>query len=206
MFYDYPSTPHERIHGPSGYEDYRTYKEWLRDEFEFRCVYCLKRERWATDDEDRIFGADHVFPKGLPQYEHLECEYTNLIYSCNRCNTAKLTAILIDPCREGFSTHLRIKPSGEIEWLTVEGEKIVRKLKLDSPGRTRFRRWLLEFHRAALTKPDGDTAKLLRYLMSYPDDLPDLGSMRPPRGNTKPEGISRSHFERRKRNELPETY
>jgi hypothetical protein len=206
MFYDYPSTPHERIHGPAGYEDYRNYKAWLRDEFEFRCVYCLKRERWAMDDEDRIFGADHVVPKGLPQYRHLECEYTNLIYSCNSCNTAKLTAILIDPCREGFSSQLRIRPNGEIEWLTVEGEKIVRKLKLNSPTRTRFRRWLLEFHWVALEKPDGDTAKLLRSLMSYPDDLPDLGRMRPPGGNTKPDGIARSHFERRRRNELPATY
>jgi hypothetical protein len=128
------------------------------------------------------------------------------LYSCNRCNTAKLTAILIDPCQEGFSSHLRVKPNGEIEWLTVEGEKIVRKLKLDSPGPTRFRRWLLEFHCAALAKPDGDMARQLRYLMSYPDDLPDLSCMRPPGGNTKPEGITRSHFERRKRKELPEIY
>jgi hypothetical protein len=36
--------------------------------------------------------------------------------------------------------------------------------------------------------------------------LPDLDALRPPGGNTRPEGIVDSHFERRKRGELPDTY
>lgn len=45
----YTSTPHQRRHGPSGYDSYEAYKPWLRDEFVFRCVYCLEREMWYPD-------------------------------------------------------------------------------------------------------------------------------------------------------------
>ena len=34
--FDYPRQPHERRHGPSGYDPYGGYKPWLRDEFTFR--------------------------------------------------------------------------------------------------------------------------------------------------------------------------
>jgi hypothetical protein len=27
--------------------DYESYRPWLRDEFAFRCVYCLTRETWG---------------------------------------------------------------------------------------------------------------------------------------------------------------
>src|ERR1700682_3612702 len=45
----YPSEPHQRKHGPAGYTNYEEYKPWLRDEFTFRCVYCLERELWYPD-------------------------------------------------------------------------------------------------------------------------------------------------------------
>ena len=45
----YPRELHERRHGPLGYLDYGDYRPWLRDEFQFRCVYCLCRERWFPD-------------------------------------------------------------------------------------------------------------------------------------------------------------
>jgi len=46
MPFIFPSVAHVRKHGPVGYTDFTTYKPWLRDEFQFRCVYCLERERW----------------------------------------------------------------------------------------------------------------------------------------------------------------
>ena len=46
---------------------------------------------------------------------------------------------------------------------------------------------------------------LYKELMGYPRRLPDLSTLRP-RGNTRPEGIRQSYFERRKRGELPEVY
>lgn len=42
----YPAAPHARRHGPQGYANYPEYKDWLRDEFTFRCVYCREREQW----------------------------------------------------------------------------------------------------------------------------------------------------------------
>jgi len=46
MPFVYADRPHVRKHGPAGYTEFPTYKPWLRDEFHFRCVYCLERERW----------------------------------------------------------------------------------------------------------------------------------------------------------------
>ena len=57
--YRYPSRPHLRKHGPRGYRTAVDFRPWLRDEFLFRCVYCLERE------------------------------YDNLLYVCQACNLRK---------------------------------------------------------------------------------------------------------------------
>ena len=54
--FDYPSAPHVRHHGPQGYLDYKHYKPRLRDDFSFRCVYCLCRETWFPDGEAYFGG------------------------------------------------------------------------------------------------------------------------------------------------------
>ena len=54
--FDYPA-PHLRRHGPMGYADYASYRPWLRDEFSFRCVYCLLREQWGR--VRGLFDLDH---------------------------------------------------------------------------------------------------------------------------------------------------
>src|SRR5258708_6259440 len=46
--FQYPAAPHVRRHGPQGYADAASFRPWLRDEFTFRCVYCLQREVWGT--------------------------------------------------------------------------------------------------------------------------------------------------------------
>ena len=53
--YRYPEKRHRRRHGPEGYEDLQSFRPWLRDEFLFRCVYCLQREQWPN-----IVGAFHI--------------------------------------------------------------------------------------------------------------------------------------------------
>jgi hypothetical protein len=42
--------------------------------------------------------------------------------------------------------------------------------------------------------------------MGFPDNLPDLSCLCPPGGNSRPEGLDRSHLARKKRGELPDTY
>ena len=57
----YAAVPHPRKHGPQGYANYQEYKDWLRDEFVFRCVYCLEREMWYPS-RAAAFSVDHVIP------------------------------------------------------------------------------------------------------------------------------------------------
>src|SRR4051812_47962992 len=85
-------------HSPQGYRQYNKYKPWLRDEFLFRCVYCLYRESW-TDFGHAVFGVDHAKAKTF--YPSEECEYENLLYACNRCNSAKgVKKLPLDPIRD----------------------------------------------------------------------------------------------------------
>jgi hypothetical protein len=47
---------------------------------------------------------------------------------------------------------------------------------------TRYRRELLELLRAAQINPEELTAARVRDLLGFPDELPDLASLRPPGG------------------------
>ena len=58
--FDYPAQPHIRRHGPIGYADYASFRPWLRDEFVFRCVFCLRRESWG-----QAFGEFAIVPRYL---------------------------------------------------------------------------------------------------------------------------------------------
>jgi hypothetical protein len=48
--------------------------------------------------------------------------------------------------------------------------------------------------------------QLHQRLMGFPDDLPDLSRLRPPGGNSRPEGIEESYFAQRQRGESPAFY
>jgi histone H3/H4 len=65
-----------------------------------------------------------------------------------------------------------------------------------------YERLLLDVISLARTKDP----VLYSQLMGFPEDLPDLARKRPPGGNSRPNGISKSWRSRRVRNELPETY
>lgn len=83
--FQYPPALHERRHGPQGYSDYASFRPWLRDEFGFRCVYCLRREQWELCRG--IFHIDHFVPVSQdPTRLH---DYDNLLYTCVSCNFAK---------------------------------------------------------------------------------------------------------------------
>lgn len=78
---------------------------------------------------------------------------------------------------------------------------MVQALDLNGPDATEFREVWIDILRLA----QEFNPELFRRLMGYPDDLPDLGSLRPPGGNTRPEGVAQSQFERRKCGELSDT-
>jgi len=83
--FEYPTSPHARRHGPAGYKDYSSYRDWLRDEFTFRCVYCLHRELWNS--RGGTFHVEHFMPASVDPDG--ECEYPNLLYACATCNETK---------------------------------------------------------------------------------------------------------------------
>ena len=69
----YPEVPHSRRHGPKGYADCYQYHPWLRDEFSFRCVYCLSRERWGKGHYDTTLAQNpHALRVGICFQEQIE--------------------------------------------------------------------------------------------------------------------------------------
>lgn len=196
--FEYPAGPHRRRHGPEGYDDYHSYRDWLRDEFTFRCVYWLHRERWEA--RGTTFHIEHSIPiRGYPDGER---DYSNLLYACAMCNEAKKAILGVpDPCKMPFHECLRILPDGKIETLNDAGRKLTQVLRLGSARNVSNRyRWMRTLQALSSANPG-----LYREFLSFPDDLPDLRKKHVP-NNTRPEGIETCYFALRERGELPATY
>jgi HNH endonuclease len=196
--FDYPPFPHRRQHAPMGYLATASFRPWLRDEFSFRCVYCLRRERWEPGASG--FEIEHVLPVG--RHPELALAYSNLVYACSICNLAKRDLAIADPIRVFTSKDLMVERDGRLTPLTNAASILVQQMDLNDPNYVTWRSWMIRIvELAARFDPE-----LHRNLLAYPDDLPDLASLRPPGGNALPEGTAQSHFARRSRGELPERY
>jgi hypothetical protein len=202
--FNYPSGPVVRRHGPQGYLDYKHYKPWLRDEFSFRCVYCLCRETWFPDGQ-AYFGSDHIL--GQSQTPARLSTYDELVYACCMCNAWKKDfPAAVDFSSLACAAHLEGQPDGTLRGLTRQGEVLIDVCALNRPDLVSFRRDMRMLI-ALLAERRGETAQQLRKrFLGYPDDLPDLARLRPPGGNWRSEGLAISYFERRRRGELPDTY
>lgn len=195
--YAYPEDIRARKHGPLGYSHYDKYRDWLRDEFEFRCVFCLRRETWSG--RVGVFHLDHQAPRSAGGGH----EYSNLLYVCAACNLIKGGRTTASPERTAFNKALKVNGDGTIEALTLEGQRIIRELRLDSPDHTSFRRRKLADLRAFMAAGDVDSIKRL---CGYPDDLPDLRRKSPPGGNIRPKGVGECYFVQREEGRLAELY
>ena len=187
-----------RCHGPQGYADAASYRPWLRDEFAFRCVYCLQRESWESVKAE--FDLDHFLPVSKHPIEMLQ--YEQLLYACASCNSAKRDRDIPDPMESLLSRSIRVRSDGVLDPVTSAASAIVWQLGLNLPRMVTYRAMWIDVIRLAKEH----NPNLFRQLMAYPDDLPDLSILRPPGGNTRPEGIAKSYFELRKLGILPETY
>ena len=193
----YPSRPHVRRHGPQGYSKYRQYRNWLRDEFSFRCVYCLRRETWLTLRRD--YEIDHFLPKS--EHRDVERDYDNLVYACSECNGTKAAKYLPSPESVAYGDCLRVDENGEIHALDEYGVTIIEVLRLDAPEYNRLRHQIIETVSGLRSRP-----RALKLWLGYPDDLPNLATEKKPQFNKRLSGIRASHYERRLRGELPEYY
>ena len=76
-----------RTENPRQYKSYKTYKRFLRKDFDHSCVYC---DVWESElGGKKSFHVDHYRPKEKPQFKHLIADYSNLLYSCRDCNEFK---------------------------------------------------------------------------------------------------------------------
>lgn len=125
-------------------------------------------------------------------------EYDNLVYACRTCNLRKGSGLLPDPAQSLTSNSVRVYPDGTVVGLTLDATKIIRVLCLNS---ARWKRWRRTWIRIIELAADHDR-DLLRMLLGFPDDLPNLNQCRAPR-NERSDGIAQSCFARRERGELP---
>lgn len=203
MIFNYPRRRHRRRHGPEGYQLYQPFKDWLRDEFTFRCVFCLIRERWYPFGHVD-FSVDHFIPKSSGKRV---LDYKNLVYACLRCNSFKrdLPAVL-DPCRHPYAKHVRVNNDGTVTALTARGRILIDTFRLDRAEAVLLRQEkLVFFHWIQANPTDRQIEPWIRRLFHYPDDLPDLRKKRPPR-NSRPAGVNRCHYVLREGRKLPEFY
>ena len=204
MAFTYPHSQHVRRYGPRGYRVYQSYKPWLRDEFDFRCVYCLWRERWCADG-DQMLSVDHLWPR-MPHPERL-CDYDNLVYACCQCNALKQDAPpVLNPCEEALGQHLEIQTDGSVRALTERGAEQIALCRLNRPRLREARRLMMELFRMLTASKSEEARALLGGLQGFPDNLPRLATLRPPDGNTRPEAVVDSYYAKRQRGELPVTY
>lgn len=196
--FQYPAHAHRRRHGPQGYASPVQYRDWLRDEFDFRCVYCLEREQWVH--RTGHFHTEHFQP--VAQRPDLSVQYDNLVYACHVCNAMKRDQTVPDPLRVLLNDVVQVQPNGTLVAQTKEAAKLLEMLHLNSPESRRRRRLMMRVIRLAA---DYDPA-LLQELLGFPESLPDLSRMHPPGGNSRPTGVKRSHFARKSRGTLPPMY
>jgi HNH endonuclease len=197
LIFDYPRPKEERRHGPANYAAYESYRPWLRDEFDFRCVYCLKRETWGQVTFE--FELDHFEPQSLnPQ---LRLDYLNLVYACRRCNALKRDQAVADPFRLLRATLVRTLPDGSLQPHDHDTHRLVRQLDLNSP---RLKSWRVMWMRIVALAKDRDE-NLYFQLVGFPENLPNLSQLRPPL-NARKEGLAHSWFAQRKRGNLPAAY
>ena len=183
-----------RKHGPC-YDSLPPYRDWLRDEFDFRCVYCLLRERWG-----RLIGEFDI-EHWLAQINNPELglDYDNLSYTCHTCNLLKGSRSIPDPAM--FLSHESIEIEtldGSIRGKIPQAVQIIEMLGLDSAT---FREWRLTMIRCIELAEQHDP-ELYRRLMGFPSELPDL-SKKKPRENKRPNGVEVSWKYMEKNGDLP---
>ena len=199
--FEYPRHAHERRHEPRGYNDYRSFKPWLRDEFAFRCVYCLWRETWSAAG-DAAFSVEHL--QSQSRAPQLRRDYNNLVYACCGCNSAKqdLDAPL-NPCEAALGSHVEVRSDGRAYSLTASGERLIEVCLLNRPALVEARQTILSLWTLLNSRATPQAEDLKHRLFGFPSDLPDLSQLLPPAGNAKPSGCDSSFHQRRQRGQLP---
>jgi hypothetical protein len=178
--YIYPDRVLIRKHAPQ-YEVYSSFRDWARDDFDFRCAYCLHRETFSYFKS--CFDLDHQIPQ--TEDESLACNYENIVYSCHRCNSQKNKWLLTSPFDKSFGSMLSINEDGIVDFTDDEGYAIVEALGLNDPEFVMFRKKIISLAKVFFMLGDKDAESLW---FGIPQNVPDLNTLRP-KANPKEGGI-----------------
>lgn len=139
--YIFPKTRHVRKIKPKRvFKNYRRYKPILQAEFARTCVYCRQPDSQA---KGQVYGVDHYLPKC--DFPAKACEYENLYYCCNTCNSYKKDhwhktpsdERVLNPCDDELAKHIRFeKNTGKMVPTTKQGqffEELFRLNEEDAP-------------------------------------------------------------------------
>jgi hypothetical protein len=150
------------------FRDYADYRALLRQDFQYRCAYCLLHEYFLGGEAGCCI--DHHRPLNGPfARPDLIADYNNLYWCCRECNENKGDAWptsedyasgfrFLDPCQpeDDHDLHWRVVPNGLLEPLTPTGRYTIRRLKLWRP--------FLQHHRARIYQLQEEVRTLERDL------------------------------------------
>lgn len=162
------------------YSDYHSYKNALSEDFKHRCAYCNLLDTQITTP----FEIDHYIPERAftDVWPELKTTYSNLIYSCKKCNIAKsnqyegdiiqreiVNELFYDPVQVDYDTIFYRNETGRICSDDNKGRDMIKRLKLYRPIHNLA--WICDIALKTLEKMDAqinsnennsERAKLLR--------------------------------------------
>jgi hypothetical protein len=161
---------------------------------------------WSRERQ-AVFSVDHVVPRAEDPEGFLDCEYANLLYACTRCNSARQDVRVLDPTVVAMADHVRVESDGTMAGFSEGGSFLIEFLHLNAKPAVDERNRITRVLRREAEHPEDEGARIdFRMAFGYPDDLPDLGALRPPSGNTLAENVKDSFFARRATGRLAATY
>jgi hypothetical protein len=155
------------------YQNYRDYRSLLRQDFRYRCAYCLLHEYFLGGEAGCCI--DHHRPiQGPSARPDLISEYSNLYWCCRECNENKgdtwpsaedyaAGLRFLDPCQpeDDHDRHWRVRPDGVLEPLTPTGRYTIRRLRLWRPFLQHHREQLFHLQEEVLALENRLSAKTL---------------------------------------------
>ena len=160
----YPLSPHQRKHGPQGYKSYRSYKPWLRDEFTFKCVYCLVRCNFCNSNKRFLSLID---PCQEALGSHLKVREDGRIEPITLMGRKILSLLQLND-----------------EYYVKFRKRIIKTRKLLDENPEKFKE----------PGEAGDLLREYLDLLRYPKNLPDLSAVNPPGGNSRKDGVETCFF------------
>jgi hypothetical protein len=113
----------------------------------------------------------------------------------------KLNQSVDDPLVDFSSESVVVLPDGMVASDQPQTKRLIQQLDLNLPN---VKKWRVMWMRIVNLAKERD-ANLYEQLAGFPDDLPNLGRLRPP-SNSRPDGIEVSWYAKRQRGQLPKTY